>query len=372
VRVAHAEAAQDVAYDVVIGAGACDRLPELVTAAVDAHRYAVIAPTDVARLHGDALRARLRDAGLDAALFTFEPGEASKTREVWASLTDALLDAGYGRDSCIIAVGGGVAGDLAGFVAATYMRGVPVVQVPTTLLAMIDASVGGKTGVDTPAGKNLVGAYHPPSLVVADPQVLGTLPAAELRSGLSEAIKHGVMLDGAYFEWIEARRDDLLALDAAALEHLVFRSVELKAAVVSEDPLERGVRAVLNFGHTVGHALERLAGFTVLHGNAVAAGMVVEARVGAALGVTEQGAPARIAAVLDACGLPTEPPALGTAELLAAMRLDKKSLRAQVRCALPRRIGEAARGPAGEWTVPLPETALAAALEGASRTPRIV
>src|SRR5690606_4159708 len=197
---------------------------------------------------------------------------------------------GFGRDCCVIALGGGVAGDIAGFVAATYMRGVPFVQLPTTLLAMIDASVGGKTGVDTAAGKNLVGAFHAPRIVIIDPLTLRTLPETELRSGLAEAVKHGAILDAAYFDWIADHVDDLLARDHAALEYLIARSVDLKANVVSEDPLESDRRAILNFGHTVGHALERCTNYRLPHGFAVSAGMCAEAALGQAAGFTNRGA----------------------------------------------------------------------------------
>jgi 3-dehydroquinate synthase len=371
VRVAN-EAAREAAYDVVVGPGALRDLPQLLRSVLPARRCAVIAPADVARMHARAACDALRAAGLDAELFTFAPGEASKTRESWAALTDALLAARFGRDSCIVAIGGGVAGDLAGFVAATYMRGLPLVQVPTTLLAMVDASVGGKTGVDTAAGKNLVGAFHPPRLVVADPLVLATLPADELRAGLAEAVKHGVMLDASYFAWIADHVGDVLGRDAAAVEHLVARSVELKAAVVAEDPFEQGMRAVLNFGHTVAHALEQSADWSLAHGFAVAAGMVVEARAGEIAGVTDAGTAARVAALLRSCGLPDSPPQSRLAQLLPAMRLDKKARAAEPRFALPRRIGEPARDDAGSWTFPIGEDALETALAGAAREPRTV
>ena len=203
-------------------------------------------------------------------------GRASKTREQWARLTDALLEQGFGRDSGIVALGGGVAGDLAGFVAATYMRGLPYVQVPTTLLAMLDASVGGKTGVDTPQGKNLIGAFHPPAAVIADPLVLGTLPERDFRGGMAEAVKHGLIADAAYFAWMERNADALLRRDQAALTRLVRRSVEIKAEVVSGDEREAGRRAILNAGHTVAHALEHATAYALPHGEAVALGLVAE------------------------------------------------------------------------------------------------
>jgi 3-dehydroquinate synthase len=281
-----------------------------------------------------------------------------------------MLDLRLGRDSCVIALGGGVTGDLAGFVAATYMRGVPLLQVPTTLLAMIDASIGGKTGIDTPAGKNLVGAFHPPCLVVADPELLRSLPATEVRSGMAEAIKHGAILDAGYLAWIEAHAATLLGGDHADLEHLVRRSVELKAAIVAEDPREHGRRAILNFGHTVGHALERLSRYALPHGPAVAAGMVVEAVAGEVLGITEAGTGARIAAILERCGLPARVlPELSAPQILGAMETDKKARRGTARCVLLRMLGECApadREAGTGWTHELPAAALERALRAAT------
>jgi 3-dehydroquinate synthase len=251
------------------------------------------------------------------------------------------------------------------------MRGVPVVQVPTTLLAMVDASVGGKTGVDTGAGKNLVGVLHPPSLVVADPLLLQTLPAAELRAGMSEAVKHGAMLDADYFAWIEEHAA-ALEKTPALLERLVVRSVELKAAVAGRDPYEDGERAVLNFGHTVGHALEQQSGWGLAHGAAVAAGMVVEAAAGEIAGITAPGTADRLAALLLRLGLPAAPPPIDPAALLPAMRLDKKARRAVPRCALPAGIGRAARAQDGAWTHVVPDSAIQSALQGVSRGARDV
>ncbi|MGH7466007.1 MAG: 3-dehydroquinate synthase, partial [Longimicrobiales bacterium] len=234
-------------YEVFVRNGALDELASRITAAAPAAAYAVITPHGLADSYGARAVDSLRGAGLNAELLAFDDRESHKTRETWAALTDRMLELRFGRDACVIAVGGGVTGDVAGFVAATYMRGIPFVQVPTTLLAMIDASVGGKTGVDTGAGKNLVGAFHSPAVVIVDPAALRTLPAVQVRSGLAEAVKHGAILDTKYFTWIGDHADDLLALDPAALAHLIARSVELKAAVVSEDPLEDGRRAILNF-----------------------------------------------------------------------------------------------------------------------------
>ena len=237
-------------YPVFCAAGTLPHLAAIVQQVAPAHRIAVISDDTVAAVHAPQVMAQFD--GSAASLFTIPPGEQEKTRERWASLTDALVAWGAGRDTTIVALGGGVICDLSGFVAATYMRGLPVVQVPTTLLAMVDASVGGKTAVDTPAGKNLVGAFHNPAAVVIDPQVLASLPPAILRSGLAEMIKHGVIADVAYFDRLLQALPSLLTLGAHAPEFgaLIAGSVRIKAAVVAEDGREGGLRQILNFGHT--------------------------------------------------------------------------------------------------------------------------
>jgi 3-dehydroquinate synthase len=332
---------------------------------VGAAHYAVVSDAHVGPLHAARVHAALTAAG-PASLHLVPAGEASKSRTRWAELTDALLAAGMGRDGCLVALGGGVVGDLAGFVAATYMRGVPLVQVPTSLLAMVDASVGGKTGIDVPAGKNLVGAFHQPRLVLADPDVLATLPLAELRAGLAEAVKHGLIADADYLAGIEAEADDLLARNPAVLERLVHRSVEIKAAVVGRDPLEAGERAILNAGHTVAHALERVTGYELPHGLAVAVGLVVEARAGESAGHTADGTADRLARVLGALGLAAAPPAGTDPEaVLAAMATDKKGRGGRPRYALPEAPGRMARAADGGWTLPLDEAHVRSALDHA-------
>ena len=348
-------------YDIIIEPGALQRAHALITDAVPASSYCIIAPDDVASLYAQPLQHAFAGA---ASLLTFPAGESSKSRETWQRLSDTMLAHGFGRDACIIAIGGGVAGDLAGFVAATYMRGIPFVQVPTTLLAMIDASVGGKTGVDTQAGKNLVGAFHPPSLVLTDPRVLHTLPADQLRSGLAEAVKHGAILDEGYFARIERESDAILRLDDDALAWLIARSVELKARVVQDDPFERGMRAILNFGHTVGHAVEAHAQYRLPHGHAIAIGMVAEAVIGEAIGVTEPGTSERLRTLLQRLGLPV---ALeSSAESLTGyMRVDKKARAGAPHFALLQRVGHVARS-GDEWTHAVPESTLTAALQTVS------
>jgi 3-dehydroquinate synthase len=356
--------AEDGGYNVLVERGALHRLDELVDGVVDAAAFAVIADDRVAALHGAAAVQSLARRA-PAQLFSFPAGEANKSRATWAALTDALLAAGLGRDGCIVALGGGVTGDLAGFAAATYLRGVPLVQVPTSLLAMIDAAIGGKTAVDVPAGKNLVGAFHTPRLVVIDPAVLDTLPDAQLRAGLAEAVKHGAIADAAHLSGLPALAGSLLARDDAALEQTIRRSVEIKADVVSADPRETGRRAILNFGHTIAHAIEAVSEYGVPHGFAVAMGMVLEARIGEAAGVTEVGTAATLARVLTALGLPAAvPEGMSRAALIEATRSDKKARASRVRYALLARIGEPARSPDGAWTLAVDDAAVAAVLDG--------
>jgi 3-dehydroquinate synthase len=350
-------------YEVIVGRGTLADLPVVLRDVCPAHLYAVIADHHVAELHGATVRRILDEAGLPVRLVTFPPGEWNKTREQWAELTDRLLAAHIGRDGAVITFGGGVATDLGGFVASTYLRGIPVVHVPTSLLAMVDAAIGGKTGVDVPAGKNLVGTFHPPRAVVADVDLLVTLPRPHVASGLAEVIKHGLIADAAHFAALGDPRP-LLARDPDALEPLVRRSMAIKAAVVAEDEREQDRRAILNCGHTVGHAVEALSGFGLLHGEAVAIGMHVESWIAESLGVAEPGTRQAVAAQLERCGLPLSiPPEHATDALLEVMRADKKVRTGVVRMALPRRIGEAARDATGAWTIEVPEELLRQALD---------
>jgi 3-dehydroquinate synthase len=349
-------------YDVIIGRGLLAELPGLLAGACPAPRYAIIADANVAARFGTTLRDALSRT-VPTTLAPFPPGEMHKTRETWAALTDELLRAGLGRDGAVLALGGGVTGDLAGFVAATYHRGIPLVQVPTTLLAMVDSSVGGKTGVDTPAGKNLVGAFHQPRAVFADVDTLATLPRSQLAAGLAEALKHGAIADAGYFERLVATREALLHHDPEALTAAVARSVAIKAGIVARDERELGRRATLNFGHTVGHAVEAAADYRLLHGEAVAIGMRVEAALGVTLGVTAATDAARLGEALSRFGLPIAVPAsLTTDRLVEAARQDKKSRAGALRVSLIHRLGTPARGD-GEWTIPVDDGALRAAVD---------
>jgi 3-dehydroquinate synthase len=340
-----------IPYPVFVRAGVVDQLHAIVDAVAPAHRYAIISDLSVASHHAAAVQ---RQFPTDRTrLFTIPPGEHEKTRARWAELTDALLDWGAGRDTTVVALGGGVVGDLAGFVAATYMRGIPVVQVPTTLLAMVDASVGGKTAVDTPQGKNLVGAFHDPRAVVMDPALLATLSLPDLRSGLAEMIKHGVLADRAYFDALLVALPDIRALGAHAPQFasLIAGSVAIKAAVVAEDHKEHGRRQTLNFGHTIAHAIERVLEYRILHGEAVAIGMIVEARLAERLKIAEPGTADTVESIVRTAGLPAAIPRhIAAAELLAATRGDKKNRAGGVRYSLPCSIGNMDSAD-GSWSV---------------------
>jgi 3-dehydroquinate synthase len=351
-----------------IAPGALATLGARIAALHPGKRIAIIADQSVGQHYGAKALASVLASGMSLGstvggtvapgVFSFPAGEQHKTRDTWAKLSDQLIAAGHRRDSVFVALGGGVTGDLVGFVAATYLRGVPFVQVPTSLLAMIDASIGGKTGLDTPAGKNLIGAFHQPSLVLIDPQLLRTLPPQHLRQGLAEAIKHGVIADASYFAWIASSLREILdnadADDATAM-HLVQRSVEIKVGVVAQDEREGGIRKILNFGHTIGHAIEQVTGYGVSHGEAVAIGMVAEATLAERLGIAAAGLADTIATVCDAAGLPVRlPDGADAAEVVVATRSDKKTRAGVVEYALPSALGTMA-GQDSEYGIAVPE-----------------
>jgi len=356
-------------YPVIVARGALGDLGDRTRAAAPAHRYALIADSRVAELHAESALASFATAGCDAELFVFPAGEWNKSRAAWAVLSDELLECGFGRDAAVVALGGGVAGDLSGFVASTYMRGVPFVVVPTSLLAMVDASVGGKTGLDTDRAKNAIGAFHHPRLVLIDPDLLATLPKPHLRAGLAEAIKTAAIQDADLFAWIEDNAADLAAGDLGTLAALIAACVGIKAAVVSADPSEEGVRQILNFGHTAGHALETLAGLALLHGEAVAAGMRLETRLGEAMGVTEPGTSTRLDAALDACGVPNLLDGSVRADrLLEAAATDKKNRAGRPHWVFLRRVGEVATDDAGSHSTAIDDDLALQHLEVALRT----
>lgn len=354
-------------YDVVIDPGGLDRLGDHVGRHAPAHAYAIISDSNVAPLYAERASDALAQSGARVLALDFPAGERSKNSKNWESLTDVLIETGFGRDSCVIALGGGVTSDLAGFIAATFMRGVPVVQVPTTLLAMIDASIGGKTGIDSARGKNLLGAFHQPRLVLVDPQLLETLPEHELQYGLAEAVKHGAIADADYVDWIVKSARAIFAHKIDAVTSLITRSVKIKARFVSDDFREAGVRAVLNFGHTIGHALEHVADYDMPHGQAVGLGMLVEATAGELAGVTEAGTAEKLREALAKVRLPVSlSPAIKAGSVLAATRTDKKTRAGEVYYTLPERLGSVARTRDGGWTMPLPDNVVREALKRVS------
>jgi 3-dehydroquinate synthase len=347
---------RDASYEIAIGYGLLAELPALLQEHCPAVAYAVVTDSHVAKLYGDEVVKRVSSTGPRAELLTFPAGEWNKTRETWASLSDRMLASRFGRDCAVIALGGGVVGDIAGFVAATYLRGVPYAQLPTSLLAMIDSSIGGKTGVDVPAGKNLLGAFHQPRVVLADLTLLTSLPPVQLSAGLAEAVKHGAIADAEYFAFLESDHAAILAKDGPALERVVQRSVEIKAAVVAEDEREAGRRATLNFGHTIGHAIEATSKYEVLHGEAVGIGMVYEARLGEAIGVTAKGTTDRIVRLLEQFRLPVErPEGASVDQLIEVMRGDKKARGGEIRFALSKGIGVMSGSSKHGWTVAVEE-----------------
>jgi 3-dehydroquinate synthase len=329
-------------YAIEIGAGTLGELGAAVKRVVAPTRAFLITTPPVGRRYGGRALRSLREAGLRAKRCDVPDGERSKSLARAARLYDALLAAGADRGSVVVALGGGMVGDLAGFVAATLLRGLPLVQVPTTLLAMVDSSVGGKTGVNLARGKNLVGAFHQPRLVWIDAATLATLPPPQLRAGLAELVKHAAIRDAGLFERLEAEGERLLAGEPERFVPLLERSCAIKAEVVAQDEREAGLRMLLNFGHTLGHAVESLARYRgVLHGEAVAMGMAFAARRSEALGLAPAGTADRLVALLGRLGLPSELPRHPRRAYLAALSVDKKRRDARIRFVVLRGIGRA-------------------------------
>lgn len=328
----------DRSYWIHIGPGALARAGAAIRAAVGSGRAFVVTHPGVARLHGARLREGL--VGLDAEWLLVPPGERQKSLRRAGALCGELLARGADRRSAVIAFGGGVIGDLAGFGAATYMRGIAYLQAPTTLLAQVDSSVGGKVAVNHPRAKNLIGAFHQPRLVVADTETLRTLPAREYRSGLAEVVKHGLIADAALFSWLEENVGPLSARDPGALAHVVQRSCEIKADVVRRDEREAGPRAMLNLGHTVGHALETVGGYRALrHGEAVAVGLAAACRIAERLGRLAAEERARVERLLEVLRLPTRIPGWAADQVVAALAADKKAVGGRPRFVVPSGIG---------------------------------
>jgi 3-dehydroquinate synthase len=335
-------------YEVLVGSGLIGRAGELMAPFLKRPRTAVVSDETVWGLHGARLTASLKAAGIDVLPVIVPPGEGTKSFEGLADVTDRLLALELDRGDVVTAFGGGVVGDLAGFAAAIYKRGIDFIQIPTTLLAQVDSSVGGKTAIDTARGKNLVGAFHQPRLVLADLDALATLPAREMRCGYAEVIKYGLLGDFGFFEWLEANGAAVVAREPQALAQAVARSVEMKGEIVAEDETEQGRRALLNLGHTFAHALESETGYgeALLHGEAVAAGMALAFRFSAAQGLATGQDAARATAAIAAVGLPTTlaevraQPFAATA-LVRHMAQDKKAEGGRLTFILARGLGQA-------------------------------
>lgn len=343
-------------YPITIGESLLED-QSLVSRHVIGSRVAIVTNTIVAPLYLEKLSKVLADAGKQVTTIVLPDGEEEKN---WGSLMrvfDVLLAEKCDRKTTLVALGGGVIGDLTGFAAATYMRGVPFVQVPTTLLAQVDSSVGGKTGINHPLGKNMIGAFYQPQAVIADTTTLTTLPIRELSAGLAEVIKHGAIIDASFFEWIESNIAKLLARDARALAYAIQRSCEIKADVVRQDEREGGLRAILNFGHTFGHAIEAGLGYgDWLHGEAVGCGMVMAADLSQRLGFIDEATKTRVTKLVQAAGLPVVAPDLGTERWLELMQVDKKNEGGQIKFILLKPLGTSV-------IMPAPQDALLATLK---------
>jgi 3-dehydroquinate synthase len=338
----------DRAYDVLIGPGLLAQSGKIIAARLGAAKCGVVTDEHVAHAHLSVLETALGQEGLHAGTIILKPGEATKSFAELGPLSERLLEMGLERGDLVVAFGGGVIGDLAGFAAAILRRGVRFVQVPTTLLAQVDSSVGGKTGIDTPQGKNLIGAFHQPSLVIADTDTLRTLPNREMRAGYAEVAKYGLLGDAQFFTWLEQHWPSVFAFEPAALTQAIETSVRAKAGIVGRDETEQGERALLNLGHTFGHALEAWCGYSdrLLHGEAIAIGMAIALRFSEALDYCAPGAARRAAAHFEAVGLPTRiadipGPAPDVGALLRLMAQDKKVRRGRLTLILARSIGDA-------------------------------
>lgn len=328
-------------YPITIRPGCLIDVPAELAAHYPASRYCIITDDNVAELYGKDLRESMESAELPCDLLIFPHGEEHKHLATVGSLISGAAQKGLDRKSMIIALGGGVTGDVAGFVAATYMRGIPLVQIPTSLLAQVDSSVGGKTGVDIPEGKNLVGAFYQPQAVYIDPEVLQSLPGKEYINGLAEVIKHGIIRDASYFRMLEEQFDRVMTLEPALLQELIYVSCRIKADVVAEDEKESDARRVLNFGHTIGHAVEAASNFEIAHGFAVAIGMIAASRISVKKGLLKEQSLHHIISVIERYGLPTRVPEDLDRDLIKSYLLtDKKRVGTTTSYILAVDIGE--------------------------------
>lgn len=331
----------DRSYPIHIGSGLLGQA-EHILPHLKRKQVAIVSNTTVAPLYMQTIAQPLRDAGVAVIEIVLPDGEAHKNHQTLQIIYDHLLQHRCERNTTLIALGGGVIGDLTGYAAATYLRGVPFIQVPTTLLSQVDSSVGGKTGINHPLGKNMIGAFYQPKLVLADIDTLNTLPQRELSAGVAEVVKYGLIRDADFFDWLETNMSALMHLDPAVTSYAIYRSCENKAEVVAADEHEQGERALLNLGHTFGHAIENAMGYGVwLHGEAVATGTVMAADLSQRMGWLDAAQVARIKAVLQAAKLPIDAPDLGADEYLRLMQLDKKVADGRIRLILQQAIGKA-------------------------------
>jgi 3-dehydroquinate synthase len=330
----------DRSYDIVVGAGLLREVGSRLRGLGHSGKVALVTDSTVAPLYATTVRRSLKSAGYEPLTIVIPAGERAKTLKSAATIFNALTAARFERSSILLALGGGVIGDLTGFAAAIYMRGIPFVQIPTTLVAQVDSSVGGKTGVNHPRGKNLIGAFYQPRLVLIDPQTLGSLPLRQRVAGLAEVIKYGMIVDEAFFGYLEEHLEAILDMQEERLTDIVTRSCEIKASVVMEDEHESDRRRILNYGHTIGHALESLGNYrTLMHGEAVGIGMVQEASIARHLDICTHEAATRLRTLVARAGLRTELPAVTFGKLWSAMQHDKKVAHGRLYCIFPERVG---------------------------------
>ena len=334
----------DDSYEIFIGTDLFPSIADHLAKLNLAHSYAIITDSNVSKLYGKKLEDQLKEKLQNVVLIEFEAGEKNKSRETKAFIEDQLLNLKYGRDSAIIALGGGVVGDLAGYIAATYARGVAYIQVATSLVAAVDSSIGGKTAVDTPYGKNLIGSFHQPKAVFIDLDTLHTLHENEIREGLAETIKYGVISDSELFNIVETQLEEIFNCKNSTLQTIIERSCKIKAEVVEKDEKENNLRKILNFGHTVGHAVEQLSNYSLTHGNAISIGMVLEGKIALEIELWNEQDQNKLESLLNKAGLPTElPNNFDIDKIIETMKLDKKARNNVIEMSLPSSIGKMAQ-----------------------------
>jgi len=327
-------------YDILIGSGLLERAANLLQEAFSSKKSVIITNPIVKELYGDRLKETLADSGLSPSLLTVPDGEAYKSLDTAGRLYTELTECFAERSTPILALGGGVIGDLAGFVASTYMRGVPLVQMPTTLLAQVDSSIGGKVAVDHGKLKNKIGTFYQPRLVISDTATLKTLPKKEFANGMAEVIKSAIIRDKAFFTFIKQKLDRINRMDNDVIEEMIFRTASIKASIVMQDERDTGLRNILNFGHTAGHAIEAVSDFKIAHGQAIAIGMIIEARISQKMGTFEEDELKDLEKLISDVGLPTRMPDIDKDSVLRAMQHDKKNAGGKIKFALPRNTGD--------------------------------